>query len=136
MKIKKVRGYIFSRSFMGERAPQHVQNIVITDYCQRNNLFYLLSSTEYAKKKSHLMLDQVLNELKDVDGIVAYSLFQLPENKKLRSEVYKKIIKLKKELHFSLENLKIVKSKDIERIENIRSIKQTLPNCLKKFKNK
>ena len=136
MKIKKVRGYIFSRSFMGERAPQHVQNIVIRDYCQRNNLFYLLSSTEYAKKKSHLMLDQVLNELKDVDGIVAYSLFQLPENKKLRSEVYKKIIKLKKELHFSLENLKIVKSKDIERIENIRSIKQTLPNCLKKFKNK
>jgi len=136
MKIKKVRGYIFSRSFMGERAPQHVQNIVIRDYCQRNNLFYLLSSTEYAKKKSHLMLDQVLNELKDVDGIVAYSLFQLPENKKLRSEVYKKIIKLKKELHFSVENLKIVKSKDIERIENIWSIKQTLPNCLKKFKNK
>ena len=82
------------------------------------------------------MLDQVLNELKDVDGIVAYSLFQLPENKKLRSEVYKKIIKLKKELHFSVENLKIVKSKDIERIENIWSIKQTLPNCLKKFKNK
>ena len=136
MKIKKVRGYIFSRSFMGERAPQHVQNIVIRDYCQRNNLFYLLSSTEYAKKKSHLMLVQVLNELKDIDGIVAYSLFQLPENKKLRSEVYKKIIKLKKELHFSVENLKIVKSKDIERIENIWFIKQTLPNCLKKFKNK
>ena len=68
---------------MGERAPQHVQNIVIRDYCEKNNLFYLLSSTEYAKKKSHLMLDKVLNELKNVDGIVAYSLFQLPENKKL-----------------------------------------------------
>ena len=38
MKSKKVRGYIFSRSFMGERVPQHVQNIVIRDYCEKNNL--------------------------------------------------------------------------------------------------
>ena len=119
---------------MGERAPQHVQNIIIRHYCEKNNLFYLLSSTEYARKKSHLMLDQVLNELKNVDGIVAYSLFQLPENKTLRNKVYNKIIKLKKELHFSVEGLKIVNSKDIEKIENIWCIKQSLPNCLKKIK--
>ena len=56
MKLKKVRGYIFSRSFMGERVPQHVQNIVIRDYCNKNNLFYLLSSTEYSVKNSHLIL--------------------------------------------------------------------------------
>mgnify|MGYP002881375464 FL=1 len=116
---------------MGERAPQHVQNIVIRYYCERNNLFYLLSSTEYARKKSHLMLDQVLNELKDIDGIVAYSLFQLPENKKIRSQVYKKIIKSKKEIHFAVEGLKITNIKDIKKIEDIWSVKITLPNCLK-----
>lgn len=131
MKLKKVRGYIFSRPFMGERAPQHVQNIVIRYYCERNNLFYLLSSTEYARKKSHLMLDQVLNELKDIDGIVAYSLFQLPENKKIRSQVYKKIIKSKKEIHFAVEGLKITNIKDVKKIEDIWSVKITLPNCLK-----
>tara|TARA_B100000579_G_scaffold414505_1_gene408191 strand:- start:87 stop:488 length:402 start_codon:yes stop_codon:yes gene_type:complete len=131
MKLKKVRGYIFSRPFMGERAPQHVQNIVIRYYCERNNLFYLLSSTEYARKKSHLMLDQVLSELKDIDGIVAYSLFQLPENKKIRSQVYKKIIKSKKEIHFAVEGLKITNIKDIKKIEDIWSVKITLPNCLK-----
>ena len=131
MKLKKVRGYIFSRPFMDERAPQHVQNIVIRYYCERNNLFYLLSSTEYARKKSHLMLDQVLNELKDIDGIVAYSLFQLPENKKIRSQVYKKIIKSKKEIHFAVEGLKITNIKDIKKIEDIWSVKITLPNCLK-----
>ena len=43
MKLKKVRGYIFCRAFMGERVPQHVQNIVIRDYCKRNNLLYLLN---------------------------------------------------------------------------------------------
>ena len=56
MKIKKVRGYIFSRPFMGERAPQHVQNIIIRDYCEKNNLFYLLSTTEYTKKNCHLII--------------------------------------------------------------------------------
>ena len=29
------RGYIGSRPYFGERAPQHVQNLVIRDYCQR-----------------------------------------------------------------------------------------------------
>ena len=56
---------------MGDRAPQHVQNLVIRDYCKKNNLLYLLSSTEYAMKNCHLMLEQVLEELKFIDGIVA-----------------------------------------------------------------
>ena len=60
MKIKKVRGYIFCRSFMGERAPQHVQNIVIRDYCERNGLNYLLSATEYAMPQCYIMLEEVL----------------------------------------------------------------------------
>ena len=34
-KIMKVKGYNFSREFMGERAPQHVQNIVMQDYCKK-----------------------------------------------------------------------------------------------------
>ncbi len=129
--MKRVRGYIFSRPFMGERAPQHVQNIIIRDYCARNNLFYLLSSTEYVEKKSHLMLQQTLKELDSIDGIVAYSLFQLPEDKSLRTKVYKRILNLKKELHFSVENLKITKTEDIETIENIWLVRQTLPSCLK-----
>ena len=42
---KKYRGYIFSRPFMGERVPQHVQNIVIRDYCNKKNFNYLLIET-------------------------------------------------------------------------------------------
>ena len=133
MKKKKLRGYIFSRSFMNERAPQHVQNIVIRDYCEKNNFLYLLSSVEYVMQSCHLMLQQTLNEIKSIDGIVAYSLFQLPENKQQRLKIYKKILDLKKEIHFSVENLKIVKKKDIEKIENIWMVRQALPHCLKKL---
>jgi sporadic carbohydrate cluster protein (TIGR04323 family) len=131
MNKKRMRGYIFSRSFMGERVPQHVQNIVLRDYCSKNNLSYLLSSTEYVKENCHLMLKQVLNELKDIDGIAAYSLFQLPEESNERFKIYKRILSLRKEIHFSVENLKISKKKDIEKIENIWLVRQTLPNCLK-----
>ena len=73
---------------MGERAPQHVQNIVIRDYCSKNKQSYLLRSTEYAMEDSHLMMEQVLEELKLIDGIVAYSLFQLPKNQNSRLKIY------------------------------------------------
>ena len=78
--MKKLRGYIFSRSFMGERAPQHVQNIVLRNYCEKNNYFFLLSSVEYKMSNSYFMLELAIKELKRLDGILAYSIFQLPEN--------------------------------------------------------
>ena len=33
--MKNFRGYIFSRSFYGERAPQHIQNQIIRDFCEK-----------------------------------------------------------------------------------------------------
>ena len=78
--MNRVRGYIFSRAFMGERIPQHVQNLVIRDYCERNHLQFLLSAAEYAMPDCYLVLEQVLDELTEINGLVAYSLFQLPED--------------------------------------------------------
>ena len=75
--MNRVRGYIFSRSFMGERVPQHVQNLVIRDYCKKKDLQYLLSATEYAIANSFIILQEVLKELPKLDGIVFYSLFLL-----------------------------------------------------------
>lgn len=115
---------------MGERAPQHVQNIIIRDYCKKNKLSYLLSATEYAMDGCYLMLDNIVKKLKLVDGIVAYSLFQMPPDKKDRLRIFNHIIKKKKELHFSVEGIKITKRKDIENIEDIWAVKQTLPDCL------
>lgn len=129
-KIKKVRGYIFSRKFFEERVPQHVQNIVIRDYCKNNNLFYLLSTTEYTLEDCHLMIEQLLKELKKIDGIVAYSLFQLPNENSKRKKIYKKIIENKKEIHFAVEKMKISKKNDIDKIEEIWQIKKTLSNTI------
>jgi len=130
--MKKLRGYIYSREFMGERVPQAVQNLVIRDYCAKNSIQYLLSSTEYAMSDSSLMLSKVLRDLSGINGLVAYSLFQLPKNDKDRRRVYKTILDSKKELHFAIENIHISNSSDIATIENIWKIKKTLPNCLER----
>jgi len=129
------RGYIFSRSFLGERVPQHVQNLVIRNYCQIKSLHYLLSATEYAFEDSFIILKNVMNNLKDIDGIVCYSLFQLPEDKLLRKEIINKIIKNKKSIHFACENLAIINEEDIQQIENMWSVKLTLPECINNIDN-
>lgn len=126
---KRLQGYVSSRPFMGDRVPQHVQNLVIRDYCERNGLQYLLSATEYAMPRCHLMLKQVLDDLTQIDGIVAYSLFQLPEDSSERERAYSKVLALGKSLHFAVEGLSMSTGPDRDRIETLWHIRQILPLC-------
>lgn len=127
--MNKVRGYIFSRPFMGERVPQHVQNLVIRDYCERHQLQFLLSATEYAMPNCHLIFEQILSELSDLHGLVAYSLFQLPENEEHRKHIYQQLLHEHKSLHFAVEGLSANTEHGFERIETLWRIRQTLPLC-------
>ena len=124
--MKKVRGYVFSRSFLGERVPQHVQNIIIRDYCEKNNLHFLLSASEYAMENSHLIFTLLLDELNSIDGIALYSIFQLPIETKQRELIYKKVLSLGKTLYFCVEGLKISNNEEKDRIENIWLVKKAM----------
>jgi sporadic carbohydrate cluster protein (TIGR04323 family) len=126
----RMQGYIFSRSFMGERVPQHIQNITIRNYCEQKGYKYLLSATEYAMENCHLILEQTLDELLQIDGLVAYSLFQLPEKDEQRQIVYSKILSLKKSFHFAVEGLQLTTIDDRNRIENLWLIRKILPKCI------
>lgn len=111
---------------MGERVPQHVQNIVIRNYCEINNYEYLLSATEYAMPKSSLVLNQTIIECNNYDGIVAYSLFQLPEIKKDRLKIVECITNQKKELHFAVESIKICSFQEYQEIEAMWQVRQVI----------
>jgi len=123
------RGYIFSRPFMEERVPQHVQNIIIRDYCTKKNIHYLLSATEHAMENSNLILKQLINDLSSIDGIVAYSLFQMPEEDVERQNIFSKIISSNKEIHFAVEGLSLHDNDTFNRIEDIWKVKKTMPHC-------
>ena len=131
--MNKVRGYIFSRPFMGERVPQHVQNLVIREYCERKKLQYLLSATEYAMPGCHLIFEQVVGELPEMSGLVVYSLFQLPEKAVQRKAVYAQILSQQKTLHFAVEGLCASAIQEFNRIETLWQIRLTLPHCQKEF---
>ncbi len=124
--MKKIRGYIFSRSFMGERAPQHVQNIVIKDFCKNNSLEYSLSVSEYKMENSFLILNDLIKKMKDIDGIVAYSLFQLPPDNKDRLKILKTILSKKKFISFAVEKITISKIKDLKAANVIWRLKKNL----------
>ncbi|MBT4837020.1 MAG: sporadic carbohydrate cluster protein, LIC12192 family [Methylococcales bacterium] len=123
------RGYVSSRPFLGHRAPQHIQNLVIRDYCQRHQLNFLLSVTEYAMPNCFMMLEQVIQELPDLQGAILYSLFQLPKNKQKRQSIYQHFVQDNKSVHFAVENFKIESVDDIQSIEDIWQVKLTLPGC-------
>ena len=131
--MKKVRGYIFSRQFMGERVPQHIQNQVIRNFCYQNNFEYLLSAAEYAMENSFLILNEIVNKDQIIDGIGFYSLFQLPENNEERVKLLKNVIKKNKFIFFSSESIYFKNLIDIKRINDIWLIKKNLQFSLKSF---
>ncbi len=117
--VKGYRGYVASRPILGMRAPQHVQNIIIRDYAEKNGLLYKLSATEYCMKNSFLILEKVINEINGIDGIIAYSMFMFPENNKSRQKLFSTFIDEGKEIHSALEGLSLKNKNDIEKWENI-----------------
>ena len=114
---------------MEERVPQHVQNIIIRDYCTKKNIHYLLSATEYAMESSSLILKQLINDLPSINGIVAYSIFQMPEEDTERRSIFSKIISLNKEIHFAVEGLSLYDNDTLNSIEDIWKAKKTMSHC-------
>ena len=89
---------------------------------------YLLSGTEYAIPGSSLMLQQLLDELEQLDGIILYSLFQLPENKSSRQNIYQQVLAQKKSLHFAVETLVLQAEQDCQLVEDIWGVHQIMKN--------
>ncbi len=127
----KAKGYIFSRQFLGERAPQHVQNIVIRDFCNKNSIQYLLSASEYKMKNSYTILMDLIKNMQSYDAIVAYSVFQLPEKDSVREQLLRRVLKKNKRFYFAVEEIKFSKANDIKTINKLWKIKKKLPFCYK-----
>lgn len=129
----KLKGYIFSRAFMGERVPQHIQNIILRNYCTNNNHIFFLSASEYTMTNSYNILNQVVENIDNFDGILAYSMFQMPEDFILRNKIFNKILTKNKILLFAVENMKLSNEDDKEKINEIWEIKKNLAIALSDF---
>lgn len=130
------RGYISSRKLEDNNLiDQSVQNLVIRKACEKHGFVYMLSATEYGMKNCFLMFNQVILDLKKgkSDGIALYSYEQLPRDFKIRQKLYEAIIKHKKRILISLEDILIENKNDIKSFEELMKIKFLLkfsPNSI------
>lgn len=113
------RGYVATRRVRGDRVPQAVQNLVVRDYAQRMKLNLKLPVVEYGMPGCYMMLESVLDELPPLDGVVFYSLFQLPERPSRREAIYQRIFDAGCSLHGALESMALWQPEDVRRIEDI-----------------
>ncbi len=118
------RGYIGSRAYHGGSVAQHVQNLVVRDYCQRNGFTYLLSATEYAMPGSYMMLHEILREAKDIHGVVLYSVFMLPVRQGRRLELCQRFLENGATLHGALESLSITCKTDLRKVDEMLVLNQ------------
>lgn len=118
------RGYIGARPLNGSRTPQHVQNIVIRDYAKRKNLQYLLSAVEHIMPGSYMILEDLLDELPNLNGIICYSIFMLPPDEARRRAVYDRILGEGCDLHAAVEEVSLASKDGIQTIEDILMVQK------------
>lgn len=122
------RGYIVSRPVRGVSYPHRVQNLVVRDCATRHNLLYKLSATEYAMPGCYMMLSDVLAQLPQLQGIILFSLFVLPQRAEERCAIYDRILEAECELHAALEEMVLKDRSEIESFEEMIQAVLTLPN--------
>jgi sporadic carbohydrate cluster protein (TIGR04323 family) len=127
--VKGYRGYIASRPILGERAPQHVQNLVVRNYAQRRGLTFLLSATEWAMDECHMILGQVLDEIETIDGIIAYSLFMLPADRERRAPIWRRILEAGRSFHGAVEGIAVTDQAGVDRVEDLWLARTVLARC-------
>ncbi len=124
MKKEGWRGYIFSREINGHMIPQRVQNLVLRNYAQKSGLQYLLSATEYHMPGSFMMLESLNPSLKELEGVLFYSISMLPETREGRERLYKALAKNRCGMRFALEELKFEKPEDAALIEDVLAVRK------------
>ena len=102
--MKGHRGYVFSREMGGSLIPQRVQNLVLREYAKSSGLDYLLAAVEYEMPGCCMVLNGLLEERDQVDGLIFYSSHQLPEKSQGRDKLYR-TLGPNFSLHLALEQL-------------------------------
>ncbi len=102
---------------MGRSTPQHIQQLVMREYCKERNMTFLLSAVEYRMPGCTMILDAILADLNSLEGVVMYSLYLFPQSREKRMKMYKQLFENGCALHTAVEGLVIKNWDDAMRVE-------------------
>lgn len=112
-----LKGYVSVRV----PVPVSVQNMVVRDYCRRNNHDYSLSDVEFVTG-FHMLQGAVCYDA--FDGICAYSMHIFPEDPAERDLILLASDEGSLEIHFALENY--VYPRDAEMLDTVWRLKSLI----------
>jgi sporadic carbohydrate cluster protein (TIGR04323 family) len=73
-----------------------------------------------------MILNTVLDELPQLNGMIVYSLFMLPSDRRRRLAVYQRILDCGADLHAAVESLRLAGPADRDRLEDIWLVQEAL----------
>ena len=123
------RGYVSSREFGGIRMPVPVQVMVLRDYCQRRGLLFKLHVNENSFPHSYLVLESLVRNLDGFEGLLVGSMFMLPRRAERRTAIYREFFRDGLELHLVMEEKIVRGPADVDEVEEILSVYETLRHC-------
>ena len=126
-------GYINLKPINGIIFPSYAQNQINKEYItSKLNGEFFMSTNENTYGKNNIVLRSLLEE-KGLKGICLLSVYSLPDFKEQRKNIYKLLLKYKKEFHFVFEEKYLKKKEDIEVIEDLFIFNNSFFTAKKKF---
>jgi sporadic carbohydrate cluster protein (TIGR04323 family) len=131
MSKKKVgyRGYVTCREFGGLTIPVPIQSMLLREYCKKYNYIYKLHLNENIFPHSYMVLEGIVENLSDFEGLLMCSIFMLPKRASRREEIYNKILSENIAVHFVLEDMVCKNLSDVAYIEEILKVQHLLEYC-------
>ena len=129
MKSKVLQGYTISRSVEYPFfIPTGIQSKILRNYCKDFKLQYKLHLGEFNVKKSSIQLYQIINNSKNINGIVTCSITFLPNDLKELMGLFKLIKNKKLEFHFVFDEI-------IFKRQNVKNFSISILKELNKIRN-
>ena len=117
-KAKKFFTYVQNKKFGDYYIPARFQYTILRDYYKKINQNFILPQGEPVFTKTGIRLRTIIDNLRKNDGLVLLSIYMLPEDSRIRLEIYKKLLHKKIETHFIFENIIARNSNDFKKINN------------------
>src|SRR5215471_2725284 len=109
---KGLRGYVTSRRFGAYYIPVPLQNLALRDYCSRLGVPFVLSVNENSFENSYLVLEGLVEDIDEYEGIVMCSMEMLPADWKRTRDMLNMVIAQDRVLHFVIENRIVASGSD------------------------
>lgn len=120
--ITQLQTYVSSRKFGEWKLPVPMQNIIMKDYCDKNNYIFNVSMNELNISCSLTILNTILKNLKNNQGILMCSYKMLSPNTNEVVKLLRTGLENGIEWHFVFENIQIKDASSFDEFLNLISL--------------